>query len=527
MPLTDKDIVEAFEVVVPEVARQHATPGLNLAIARHGEVIWEAGEGYADLELQAPMTPETVNRSGSMGKVYTATAVMQLVERGIIDLHERADAHLPFDIDNPLGGGDVTVWHLLTHTSGLMGNGACSSFDEPTPLEEHLAEDYARGHVDFYPQMQIPTWSAPVGEKPQYSNTGIATLGLIVANANPEGLAYSEYVQRHVMDPLGMTSSQYPPVQNRRHIRPELFERLSTGYAQLGSGVHVPTPPVYFADHPAGTALITPGDHVRLLLAYLEGGTLDGHELLREETVEQMLTGQEVSQLHEGIDLGLVWMLRGVGTDLESFGHNGAHMWGWTNSARAFRKHRTAIVVSANHWNLFEGLHAARYAEGDDLTAFLAWLLATDRPPSQHRGFRHPWAWKVSYVTGLVAANRYGPYLGIERPLTQGYLDAMVGGARVLQEGRGGARLWDADGFRAGVEDLSQVEHTIPATRAFLLSDRVQVSPAEMHLINGELLGPIGGAVVPGTDDSRTAISAAEWQHIESTGSTGNEENTR
>lgn len=515
MPLTDKDIVEAFEAVVPEVARLHSTPGMNLAIARRGEVIWEVGEGYADLELQTPMTPQTVNRSGSMGKVYTATAVMQLVEAGVLDLHQRADTHLPFEVVNPHDGGEVTIWHLLTHTSGLMGNGACSSFDEPAPLAEHLAQDYARGHIDFYRDMQIPTWSAPVGEASQYSNTGIATLGLIVANANPEGLSYSDYVQRHIIDPLGMTSSQYPPVQNRRHIRPDLFERLSTGYAQLGSGVHVPTPALYFADHPAGTALITPGDHVRLLMAYVEGGTLDGHRLLHEETVEQMLSPQDVPAMHEGIDMGLVWMLRGTGTALESFGHNGAHMWGWTNSARAFRAHRTAIVVSANHWNLFEGVHSARYAEGDDLTAFLAWLLATDRPASAHRGFHNPWAWKVSYVTGLVAGNRFGPYLGIEQPLTGGHLEAMAGGARVVQEGRGGARLWDADGFRSGVEDLARVEPTIPAMQAFLLSDQVQVSPAEMHLINRELLGPVGGAIVPGTDDARTDIGAREWQAIQ------------
>jgi len=496
MTLSNADLREALDACLPEIARQHHSPGVNAAVARDGQVIWEGAEGLADLERGIPMTPATVNRSGSMGKTYTATAVMQLVEQGIVELDGRADAHLAFRIDNPLGGGEVTVRHLLTHSSGMMTNGACSTFSTPTPLEEHLRQHYAGEiGIDFFPKMDLPMWSAPTGEAAQYSNIGIATLGLIVQRANPDGLPFSEYVQRNVIDLLGMTSTQYPPVQDPDHIRPDLLGRMSTGYSRLGGGVHIPSPRLCFADFPAGTAVLTPGDHVRLLAAYLEGGTLDGRQLLKPETVQEMLTPQREG-IFPATAVGLVWMLRGVGTELATFGHSGAHMWGWTNTSTGFLNHRIAIAVSANHWNLFEGEHNPRYGEGDDLTAVLGHLLRADRPISAHRGHAHPWAWKVSYVTGLVAANRFGPYLGIEEPLTDAHLDAMTGGARSVDAGRGGVELWDAEGFRAGVADFSLAEPTGAGIHAFLASDRIGVSPAEMYLVNRELLGPTGGAVV-------------------------------
>ncbi|HKZ72774.1 MAG TPA: serine hydrolase domain-containing protein, partial [Steroidobacteraceae bacterium] len=73
-------LIRALEADIPHILRLTGAPGLNLAIARRGGLIWEAGFGFADLERRIPMTAATVTHSGSMGKTYTATAVMQLVE---------------------------------------------------------------------------------------------------------------------------------------------------------------------------------------------------------------------------------------------------------------------------------------------------------------------------------------------------------------------------------------------------------------------------------------------------------------
>jgi CubicO group peptidase (beta-lactamase class C family) len=90
-----------------------------------------------------------------------------------------------------------------------------------------------------------------------------------------EGFGFSEYVQRHVMDPLGMTSTQYPPVQDADHVRPDIFRNMSVGYTVMGK-LRYRTTRQYFADYPAGTFVGTPGDHIRLLLAMANGGEYDG-----------------------------------------------------------------------------------------------------------------------------------------------------------------------------------------------------------------------------------------------------------
>src|SRR5262249_14993061 len=124
----------------------------------------------------------------------------------------------------------------------------------------------------------LPRWSTEVGETWCYSNLGLGTLGLIVETANPEGLDFSAFVQRHIMDPLRMTHSQYPRAQHPEFVRPDIWALLSTGYARMGTA-GIPSIPLCFAEYPAGGVIARPADHMRLLLAMLNKGELDGHRL--------------------------------------------------------------------------------------------------------------------------------------------------------------------------------------------------------------------------------------------------------
>src|SRR5262249_11506777 len=123
----DQQLVAVLKESIPHVLRLLGTPGLNLAVARHGQGIWEDAFGFADLERKIPMTKAPVFHSGSMGKTYTATAVMQLVEQGVLELDAPVNRYFTaFQVKNPLGGRDVTIRDLLTHRSGLAGNAAHS-----------------------------------------------------------------------------------------------------------------------------------------------------------------------------------------------------------------------------------------------------------------------------------------------------------------------------------------------------------------------------------------------------------------
>src|SRR5262249_52941830 len=156
---------------IPELMREAHVPGLNVAVARRGEVIWEEGFGWADPAVRRPMTPDTAFRSGSMGKTYVATAIMQLVEAGRVELGGEVSEDRGFDGSNPFGQRAVTVEGLMAHRSGLATNGASSSLAPPPALEEHLRDDLARGRLDLF-RGALPKWTAPVGTAMQYTNTG-------------------------------------------------------------------------------------------------------------------------------------------------------------------------------------------------------------------------------------------------------------------------------------------------------------------------------------------------------------------
>ncbi|MBL8271020.1 serine hydrolase domain-containing protein, partial [Steroidobacter sp.] len=263
----DLELIQALDTLIPQWLRSEEIPGLNIALARRGVLVWEGAYGYADAKTRRPMTTDTVFRSGSIAKPYASVAIMQLVERGALKLDDPIDTYLPFKVVNPFGGPPITIRHLLTHRSGLGGDSAasylCERADTIRPLAELLAlayrYQYAQAPVGTGPHRFHQMWTQPVGAQYQYSNLGVATLGVIVERANPERLSYSDYVQKHIMDRLGMQYAQMPPAQIRELIRADIWERLSTGYQVLG-GAWVPTAQVCFGEFPCGGSLATPAD---------------------------------------------------------------------------------------------------------------------------------------------------------------------------------------------------------------------------------------------------------------------------
>jgi hypothetical protein len=311
----------------------------------------------------------------------------------------------------------------------------------------------------------------------------MATLGYLVEITNPEGLSFSEYIQKHIMNPLGMTSSQYPPVQDAEHVRQDIFERYSSGYAQFGA-VDIPTPTIYFADYPAGTVVTIPRDHIKLLLAYLNDGSYNGYQLLKPETVKLMLTPQ-IERAPGGVNLGLTWMLENLGRHDFNFNHGGAHMYGWTNNFRAYPRQELAIAIFSNHWPMMQN----RYKEHKVIFDFISTWLMYEEPDLIRTSSDPSWAWKTSYVIGLITVEQIKGSLGIEDELTAEMIDAMASGAMLRSGSPNSSSGWDAEGFRAGVEDLLRVTMTIPDIQAFLKSDACRVTPDELGKIYKELGG--------------------------------------
>lgn len=481
-------LIDGLKGIIPPIMRQNHIPGLSLALARNGHLIWEQGFGLADLDSGRPMDARTVTRAGSIAKLYTGVAVLQLVEQGILGLNDPVNPYLrDFQMANPLGEREITVQDLLTHHSGLTGDAAGSDFKPPRPLGEHLRWQLNLPMLPGYSGTVLPLWGTKVGEKYEYSNLGFCALGYLIQNLNPKGLSFSDYIQTHIIDPLGMRSSQLPPVQDARCLRLDIRERLSTGYAMYG-GIHVPTPTVHFATYPSGGLVTTPGDHIRLLLALQNGGSFAGHRLLNPETVEQMLTPQAPISGERAV--GLAAHLNQLAVEESTFGHNGSHMYGWSATSIACPGLNFALVVATNHWDMVSP--AKHYVAGNQIGRYVAAWLRREKSSAHRLMSPALWSWKVSYVAGLSLVEQLVGILGPETPLEEAAVSELAARGRDLA----GAAHWDAEGFRAGAHAMLSVEMTPSGIQSFLESERLGVRLEELEVICTEL-GVSAGRLLP------------------------------
>ena len=260
--------IRAFaDETVPDLVDREGVPGAVFVVVRGDSVVVQRGYGWADVAAGRPMdAAETVVRVGSVSKLVTATAVMQLWERGALDLHADVNAYLAGVRVPEAFGEPVTAHDLLTHTAGfderLLNAGTPR---QPPPLVGYL-------------RRTLPERVDPPGLLHSYSNHGYGLLGALVESVS--GTAFERYVERHIFAPLGMTHSTFrqpPPVALRG--------ALATGYARTADGP-VPLPPDYVSFAPAGALYTTGADMARFLMAHLGGRGADS--LLADSTRRTM-----------------------------------------------------------------------------------------------------------------------------------------------------------------------------------------------------------------------------------------------
>ncbi|MFD9721871.1 serine hydrolase domain-containing protein [Streptomyces sp. NPDC059076] len=413
---------------------------MSIAVGVGDRVALTKAYGYADVATGRPMTADTVGPTGSDAKTYTAAAAMQLVEAGVIGLDDPINDHLGgWKVVNPLGGHEITLRDLLTHRSGMGPTLGYCCFDVPESLDEHLQRVFADGRSDLYGGCVLPLWTSPVGKRYQYSNTGIALVGLLVETLNPDGASFTDWVQRRLFTPLGMDSTCFPTAQHGSCAPADLLERRSTGYGTLG-GYRFELPPVHIRDYPAGSAVTTPSNHARFVLAMLNGGALDGHRVLTPESTLSMLTPQgEGAVPGEDPAVGLTWNVFRHGDPLGHVGHGGEYFWGWSQLTRGWPGQRVALVISTNQWDLGDQgasdrpSHLAARLVADVVTA---WVSGRDPRPQ-----RDPAA-AQSYLAGILIADRYSGRLGIARPLSEAEIVRIADTVAVAP-----GTPWDRDAF--------------------------------------------------------------------------------
>ena len=263
----------------------HEITGISIALIDDQKIVWQKGFGFADLENKIPATPETIYRAGSISKVFTAAATMQLAEQGKIDIDQPLVKALPeFSIKSRFpDAAPVTPRNVMTHHSGLPSNYYRSLFvRNPDPFEKVL-DDIRDEYL-----------STPPNTVFSYSNLGMALLGASVEKVS--GQAFNDYMGQHFFQPLGMTRSSFASravTKAYDHNKPiEVFS---------------------LRDMPAANLLSNVVDLSKFVKMQFAEGRAGKQQILLPATTREMVRVQNANlPLTFDSHVGLGWLLSGI-----------------------------------------------------------------------------------------------------------------------------------------------------------------------------------------------------------------------
>jgi CubicO group peptidase (beta-lactamase class C family) len=260
-----------FDQFIPQQLEERHIPGAALVVVRDGEVVFAQGYGFADLEQEKPVVADqTLFRTGSVAKLFTWTAVMQLAEQRKLDLDVDVNGYLSgFRIPDTFPA-PITLEHLMTHTAGFEDVSMGTMRPRPEDLEP-LGTFLAR---------KVPARIFPPGQVTAYSNYGTALAGHIVEQVS--GLPFDQYVQQNILTPLGMDHTTF-----RQPVPASLADELATGYV-YSDGAFRPQPFEVYQIGPAGGASATVPDMARFMIAHLQDGQYGDARILGEQTTQLM-----------------------------------------------------------------------------------------------------------------------------------------------------------------------------------------------------------------------------------------------
>lgn len=296
---------------------------LSIALVDDQQTVWAQGFGWANPGNKTPATAQTVYRVGSVSKLFTDIAIMQLVEQGKLDLDAPVTRYLPDFQPHNSYGKSITLRQLMSHRSGLTREPPAGHYFDPT--EPSLAQTIAslnRTELVYAPESRV-----------KYSNAAVAVAGYLLERTQNQ--PFAKYLGHAVLEPLDMRHSSFQPT-------PAVVGKLAHAYMWTLDGRVFEAPTFQLGISPAGSLYTTVMDLGRFMSALFAGGRGTKGPVLRPATLEQMWTPQfsapaEKSQY--GIGFGL--------SELEGHrevGHSGA-IYGFATTLRAVPDEKIGVVV--------------------------------------------------------------------------------------------------------------------------------------------------------------------------------------
>ena len=267
--LTREDLEAWLDGLMPFALERGDIAGAIVVVVKDGQVLLQKGYGYADVGKRTPVDPETtLFRPGSVSKLFTWTAVMQLVEQGKLDLDADVNTYLDFRIPPGPEGEPITLRNIMTHTPG---------FEEA--VKELITDDPSRlVSIGESVKRWIPNRIYKAGTMPAYSNYATALAGYVVERAS--GLPFDDYLDQKIFGPLGMRNSSF-----RQPLPEALLANMSNGYEDASGK---PQGYELISMAPAGSLAATGSDMARFMIAHLQNGAFGEQRILAEETARTM-----------------------------------------------------------------------------------------------------------------------------------------------------------------------------------------------------------------------------------------------
>ncbi len=368
------DLEAFFDGIIPLQLERSDIAGATILVMKGGKDLLRKGYGFSDVSKKRPVDPETTMfRLASISKLFTWISVMQLAEQGKLDIDADVNKYLDFQIA-PAFGKPITLRNLMTHTGGFEEEIRDILLTNPkwvTPLRDFLIENQPRRIF-------------PPGEVPAYSNYGVGLAGYTVQRVSGE--PFEQYVAEHIFQPLGMKRSSFKqPLAEDLSAFPSDGYRDNTEKPAVGFEIFNPAP--------AGGVSSTASDMGRFAQALLNGGELDGHRIVKPETLNAMWTKQfGTSDALPAMCMGFYQTWR---NGLDFIGHGG-DLIAFHSIFLLEPKEKLVIFISYN------SAGSANRTRAEILTAF------ADRyyPYSQKPEFQKPSADGLRAIAGTYQATR-------------------------------------------------------------------------------------------------------------------------
>ena len=306
--------------------------GLNavsIVLVDDQEIIWARGYGYEDLEKPSKADANTVYRVGSVSKLFTDIGIMQLVEKGEVDLDAPITNYLSEFRPRSRFDKDITLRQLMSHRSGLLREPLVGNyFADDEPSLEATVKSIIDSDVIYEPESKI-----------KYSNGGIATVGYVLERLKNE--PFASYLRKNVLLPMGLTHSAFEPL-------PDIIDRLSDATMWSYDGRVFDAPTFELGMSPAGSMYAPVVDLGQFMKVLFNGGAGPNGRVVKEETLQLMLTSQfnDGKDQRHNVGFGIGFSLSEQG-GYKRVGHGGA-VYGFSTQLYALPEVELGVAVTSS-----------------------------------------------------------------------------------------------------------------------------------------------------------------------------------